>query len=252
MIYGSFCLQAQQHPLSFWLYIKSGSLNSPAKWLLINILLSFLTPQVYATTSFLVLIFLINAASHSIMNITLSNGWNTIFLFAMPWNFFPIAITLLYQRHLNSTLNMISLVTPLPQLLQHAFFKLNINRPTSMMLLLIKTTSCSIGNATYLTSCQNTKNYSISLLEFILIRRSTLTSNLELNRCITKHTMILMSIGKSLKRNLTTWWSLVSLNHAGPLNGHPQPLLSLKRIVAFNKLLTYTHSINQSFANNNI
>ncbi len=61
---GSFCLQAQQHPWHSWLWKKSGSLNLTAIWLLIAIPLSSLTPRVFAMTSFLVLTFLIHAATH--------------------------------------------------------------------------------------------------------------------------------------------------------------------------------------------
>ncbi len=118
------------------------------------------------------------------------------------------------------------------------------------MLLLINTTFCLISNSIFSPSCKNAKSYLMALWESIPIKRFTLTSNLELNWCTTVLTLFLMSINKPLKRNLTTLSSLVSLNHAGRLNGHPQPLLSLKWMVAFDKLQTYAHSTKQSFAKN--
>ncbi len=89
-------------------------------------------------------------------------------------------------------------------------------------------------------------------LESILIKMSTLTSNWEQSWCNTQLTLYLMSTNKSFKKNSTTLLSLVSLNHTGPLNGHPRPLLSLRRMGAFDKLLLYSHSIKLSFANNTI
>ncbi len=105
-------------------------------------------------------------------------------------------------------------------------------------------------NTIFSSSCQNTKSYLMALWESIPIKRFTLTSNLELNWCTTALTLFLMSIDRPLKRKLTTWASVVSLNHAGHLNGYPQPSLSQTRMVAFDKLPAYAHSIKQSFANN--
>ncbi len=136
-----------------------------------------------------------------------------------------------------------------PTPLLHAFLMPNMNKLTSMMLLLIKPTFHLISNIIFSTSYSNTKNYLMAHWEYILIKRLTLTSNLEQSRCTTMLTLFLMSTNRPLKRNLTTWLSLVSLNHVGPLNGYLRPSISLRRMVTFDKLPTYAHSIKLSFAN---
>ncbi len=70
------------------------------------------------------------------------------------------------------------------------------------------------------------KNYLMALWESILIKKFTLTLNLEQSQCTTTLTLFLMCTNRPLKRNLITWLSLVSFNHAGPLNGHSCSSLS--------------------------
>ncbi len=88
MIYRSSPLQVQPHPLRWWLLKKSGSRNSTAILLLINILRLLSIPQIFNMISYLVLTSLTNAASLLIMKIIKCNGWNTLFLFVMLQNFF--------------------------------------------------------------------------------------------------------------------------------------------------------------------
>ncbi len=85
------------------------------------------------------------------------------------------------------------------------------------------------------------KKYSLALLESNLIRRVTLTSNLELSQCITALTPFLTYIDKLSKKNSITWSTLASLNHLGPLNECSLPLLFPKRMVGFGKSLIHAH-----------
>ncbi len=87
----------------------------------------------------------------------------------------------------------------------------------------------------------NTTSYLMSLWESIVIKRFTLTSNLELSQCVTALILYLTQIDKPLKKSSITWSSLASLRLAQPLNGHPQPLLFPKRMVMYKKLPIYAH-----------
>ncbi len=91
-----------------------------------------------------------------------------------------------------------------------------------------KLTFCLISNATFSISYQKTIKYLMAPWESTLIKRITLALSLELNQCTTMLTQSLMSIDRPLKRNSTTWLSLIFLNHAGPL-GIPGLLYSKKR-----------------------
>ncbi len=159
----------------------------------------------------------------------------------MLQGFSLLHITLQSFHHLNLNLKMISLATKLSTPLQHASLMLNTNRPISVMLPSIKTTSHLTSIVIFSIYFPNIKNCLMAPLEFILIKRFTLTSNLEQSQCITALILFLMYIAKPLKRNLTTWLNSASSNIAAPLNGCSQPSLFLKRIVTFNKLLIYAH-----------
>ncbi len=164
-------------------------------------------------------------------------------------NVSPLIITPQFFHHLNLNLNTTLLANQLLTLLQHKSLMLNMNKLTSMTLLSTNITIRLTNVAIFSIYFQNINYYLMASLEFILIRRSTL-SNLEPSRCTTMLILSLMYIVKHLKKNLTTWLNLVSLNLAAPLNGRLQPSLSPKRMVASNKLLTYDLLIKQSYKNN--
>ncbi len=88
MIYGSFPLWVQPHQQPWWLLKTSGSWNSTAILLLINIPRLLLIPQIFEMISYLVLTSLTNVASLLIMKIIKCNGWNALFLFVTLRNFF--------------------------------------------------------------------------------------------------------------------------------------------------------------------
>ncbi len=152
-------------------------------------------------TSFLELTSLISAASALIMIIILSVEWNTIFLFAILLNF-----SYRYYSSLFTPLDIDSketfLAMPMLTLLQHASLMPNVNLSTSTLFHLINNTSHLINIAISLTCYLNTKQYSMVPLQFILTKRFTLISNLEVNCCITALTLFLTSTDKLSKRNL--------------------------------------------------
>ncbi len=102
------------------------------------------------------------------------------------------------------------------------------------MLLLINTPLPSIKDKIYLVFSPNRKKI-MALLESIHIKRFTLTSNLELSQCTIVLTLFFTFIDKTSKTSSTTWLNLVSLNHAGPMNGRPLPSIFPKRMFKFDK-----------------
>ncbi len=185
MIYGSFCLLVQQHPRHLWPLKKSGSLNSIVTLSLTTTLLLLSIPQVFDTTSFLVLISLTNAASPLIMKIIRCNEWNTLFLSMMLLNSSSLIITLHLFHHLNLNSKTTFSVTQLSTLMLCASLMLNTNRSTSMTLPSTNIIFCLISIVIFLTSFLNTKSYLMACLESIRVNKFTLTLNLELSQCIT-------------------------------------------------------------------
>ncbi len=95
--------------------------------------------------------------------------------------FFLTATTPLTSHKLTLISKTIVLAMPMSALLQHAALMQNMNKSTSMMLLSTNITSCFINTEIYSIYYLNTKSYLMALLEFILTKRFTLTSNLELS-----------------------------------------------------------------------
>ncbi len=145
------------------------------------------------------------------------NGWNAVFFL----NFSLIATIPPSSCHLRLVLKMTTLVIPLLTLSQLTSLLPNMNKSPSTMLLSINNTFQPINDKIYSTYYQNTKNYLMAPLESILITKFTLTSNWEPSQCITMLTSSLMYTNNPSKKNSTTRLILVSLNHVGPLNGHP-------------------------------
>ncbi len=160
--------------------------------------------------------------------------------------FFPIVITLHYSHHLNLNLNRTLLSTQFLTPLPLAFLTLNMSKPMSTMLHLTNITFHLINGMIFSTS----KSYLMARLESIPIKMVHI--DLKHGAKLVHHcTYPVPHIHRqTIKRNLNTWLSLAYLNHVGPLNGHPQPSLSLKKMAKYNKLQTYVHSIKLSFENN--
>ncbi len=152
MIYRSFCSRVPPHPRHLWLLRKFDSLNSIETLLLTNTQILSLIPRIFDMTSFLVSISLTNAAAHSTMKITKSNGWNTLFLSAMTQNSSPLIITPQSCHHLTLILKMTLLATQLLMLLQRASLMINTNRPTAMMFPSTNIVFCSISIVIFSTS----------------------------------------------------------------------------------------------------
>ncbi len=78
-------------------------------------------------------------------------------------------------------------------------------------------------------------------LKSIHTNKITLSSKLEPSQYIMMLILSLTYTNKVSKKNLITWLNLVSLNHIGPLNGHPLPSLFQKKMDGFGKSLTCAH-----------
>ncbi len=135
-------------------------------------------------------------------------------------------------------------------LLQHRSSMPNMNKSISTMLCSTNTIACWINGKIYSMYYPNTNNYLMAPLDSIHTKSFTLTSNLEPSKCITMLILFLNYTDKLPKKNLITWLNLVSLNHAGLLNGRPQPSLFQKRMGRFDKSLTYAPLTKQSYVNN--